>query len=156
CEGCKDTFACVIKDDMQKIYPKILKADAIILGSPTYFYNISSKMKAFLERLYPYEIFDQDDRSVWLSLNEVTGIRYASVIAVCEQDDVRDMGFTAEAMSMPLQALGYRVVDTVKALHLFNKNDGATHPDIIKQAEDAGRKLAKTLILHASVKAKGL
>ncbi|MGO3167239.1 flavodoxin family protein, partial [Senegalia sp. (in: firmicutes)] len=49
CEGCKDTYKCVITDDMQKLYPLILEADAIITGSPTYFYNITADMKAFIE-----------------------------------------------------------------------------------------------------------
>jgi len=154
CEGCRDTLTCVVKDDMQKLYPKLIHADALILGSPTYFYNITASMKAFLERLYPYEIFDADDRSVWLSQNEVTGIKYAAVIAVCEQEDVQDMGFTADAMSMPLAALGYRVVDVVKALHLFKKNDGANHPDTLAAARNAGLKLAKTLLLQDRIKAK--
>lgn len=46
CEGCKDTMRCVIKDDMQKLYPLLLEADGIILGSPTYFYNITATMRA--------------------------------------------------------------------------------------------------------------
>lgn len=46
CEGCKDTYRCVINDDMQKIYPLLMKSDAIILGSPTYFYNVTSDVKA--------------------------------------------------------------------------------------------------------------
>jgi len=87
---------------MQKLYPLIQEADAIILGSPTYFYNITSDMKAFIERLYCYEIFHKDDRAVWLPLNEISGIKYASVIAVCEQENEMDMGFTADAMKMPL------------------------------------------------------
>ena len=37
CEGCKSTFKCVIKDDMQKLYPLIEKADALVIGSPIYF-----------------------------------------------------------------------------------------------------------------------
>ena len=143
CEGCKYTFKCVVNDDMQKLYPKIMEADALIVGSPTYFYNLSSRMKAFLERLYPYEIFDENDRSVWLSYNEVTQLKYAVVIAVCEQDNPDDMGFTAEAMELPLQALGYRIVDTVKALHLFKKDEHAAHPKGINQAIQAGSKLSK-------------
>ena len=42
---------CIIKDDMQKIYPKILEADGVIIGSPTYFAMPSSLISAFLQRL---------------------------------------------------------------------------------------------------------
>jgi len=152
CEGCKNTYKCIINDDMKKLYPLVLEADAIILGSPTYFYNISSDMKAFIERLYCYEIFDKDDRSVWMSLNESIGFKYAAVIAICEQNNEYDMGFTAEAMKLPLEALGYRVVDTVKVLQLFEKGDAKKNNIAIRQAERAGEKLAKTLILQKEVK----
>jgi len=148
CEGCKNTYKCVILDDMQKIYPLILNSDAIVLGSPTYFYNITSDMKAFIERLYCFQIFAEDDRSVWSSINEVLGGKYAVVIAICEQNDEKDMGFTPEAMSKPLESLGYRVVETVKILKSFKKGDVLQNQDAIEQVKRAGEKLKKTIKLR--------
>jgi len=121
CEGCKDNYKCVVNDDMQKIYPRLLEADAIILGSPTYFYNVSADVKAFIDRCYCFEMFAADDRSVWMGIHEALGGKYAVVIAVCEQYSEEDMGYTAEGMTKPLEALGYRVIDTVKALGLFKE-----------------------------------
>jgi len=148
CEGCWNSFNCIVDDDMQKLYPLIDEADGIILGSPTYFYNITSEMKAFIDRMYCYETYDEEDRSVWLNKNEIQGIKYAAVIAVCEQDNEADMGFTADAMKMPLEALGYRVVDTVKAIHLFKKNEAARSKAEMQKAFEAGEKLARTLKLR--------
>ncbi|MCJ7690897.1 MAG: flavodoxin family protein [Clostridiaceae bacterium] len=152
CEGCKDTYKCVIKDDMQKIYPLIMSADAIVLGSPTYFYNITSDMKAFIERLYCFQVFADDDRSVWSSVNEALGGKYAVVISICEQNDEKDMGFTAEAMSMPLEGLGYRVIETVKVLKLFKKGDVLQSKVALEQVQKAGRKLEKTIRLREKTK----
>ncbi len=154
CEGCKDTYKCVIQDDMQKIYPLIMSSDAIILGSPTYFYNITSDMKAFIERLYCFQVFAEDDRSVWSSINEALGGKYAVVIAICEQNDEKDMGFTAEAMSKPLEGLGYRVVETVKILKLFKKGDVLQNQDDLEQAQRAGKKLEKTFRLKKQTEDK--
>lgn len=148
CEGCRENNVCVQKDGMQKLYPLLLEYDAIVIGSPTHFYNISASVNAFFERCYCFEIFDEDDRSVWLSVNEALGGKYAVVIAVCEQQNKEDMGFTAEAMSMPLQALGYRVIETVKVLKLFEKGAALHDDQAIKEAAAAGEKLAKTLILR--------
>ncbi len=152
CEGCKNTYQCVIADDMQKLYPKILEADAIITGSPTYFYNITSDMKAFIERLYAHQVFAHDDRAVWTSINEVLGGKYAVVIAICEQNNNKDMGFTAEAMSMPLEALGYRVVETVKTLHAFKRDDTKNNLTAEAQVIEAGIKLRKTMMLAEDTK----
>ncbi|MHA1752683.1 MAG: flavodoxin family protein [Candidatus Helarchaeota archaeon] len=41
---------CPINDDMSEIYPKLLEADAIVLGSPVYIYNVSGRMKTFIDR----------------------------------------------------------------------------------------------------------
>ena len=123
CEGCSETYQCILQDDMQKLYPVNLESDAIILGSPTYFYNISAPMKAFLDRCYCYEIFDDHDRSIWMSLNEALGGKYAVVIAVSEQENLEDMGFAAKAMQKPLEALGYCVIQTVKVLHAFKAGE---------------------------------
>jgi multimeric flavodoxin WrbA len=154
CEGCKDTYKCVVKDDMQKIYPLIMNSDALVLGSPTYFYNITSDMKAFIERLYCFQVFAEDDRSVWSSVNEALGGKYAVVISICEQNDEKDMGFTAEAMSKPLEGLGYRVIETVKVLKLFKKGDVLQNKDALDQVQRAGRKLGKSFILRKQTEEK--
>lgn len=154
CEGCKDTYKCVIQDDMQKIYPLIMNSDAIVLGSPTYFYNITSDMKAFIERLYCFQVFAEDDRSVWSSINEALGGKYAVVISICEQNDEKDMGFTAEAMSKPLEGLGYRVIETVKVLKLFKKGDVLQNKDALDQVQRAGRKLEKSFKLRKQTEEK--
>ncbi|HZK44126.1 MAG TPA: flavodoxin family protein [Syntrophomonadaceae bacterium] len=148
CERCQNTFKCVIEDDMHKLYKLILESDAVILGSPTYFYNVSADMKLFIDRCYSLEAFDEDDRSVWMGINEVLGGKYAVVIAVCEQDNEEDMGYTADVMKKSLEALGYRVVETVKALHLFKAGAVLNSQTEMKKAQKAGEKLLKTLKLR--------
>ena len=147
CEGCAKTMKCVLKDDMQPIYQKLEEADGLILGSPTYFYNVSGLMKMFLDRLYAYEVFDPTDRSVWLSPNEVRGSKYAVTVAVCEQEAIDNMGFASEAMSMALQAVGWRSVANIKALHLFKKREASLNNQILLEAQIAGKKLYKTIVL---------
>jgi multimeric flavodoxin WrbA len=44
---------CTINDDMQLIYPKMLEADVIVLGSPVYFDMISGLLKNFMDRTCP-------------------------------------------------------------------------------------------------------
>lgn len=152
CEGCKDTYECVINDDMQKIYPLLLEADAVIIGSPTYFYNVTADMKAFLDRCYCFEVFADDDRSVWMGIHEVFGGKYAVVIAVCEQFDEKDMGFTAKAMSKTFEALGYRVIETVKTIGAFKAGEVSECETSLQQARKAGKRLIKTLKLRNKTK----
>ena len=43
------TNECVIKDDFRWIAPKIMKADALVVGSPIFFGLPSAFTKAFME-----------------------------------------------------------------------------------------------------------
>lgn len=54
CNGCRTCFEtknCVIKDDVEKIFEKMAEADAIIIGSPVYFYNVSAQTKILIDRV---------------------------------------------------------------------------------------------------------
>lgn len=53
CQKCfenKDNRCAVTKDKFNDIFAKMLRADAIILGSPTYFAAVSADLKALIER----------------------------------------------------------------------------------------------------------
>jgi multimeric flavodoxin WrbA len=55
CQGCyacqeEGSKGCVINDDMQEIYSKIIKADALIIASPVYWFNMSAQTKIFMDR----------------------------------------------------------------------------------------------------------
>lgn len=52
CNACRWNKPCVIKDDMQDIYPLYHQCDMVVLASPLYFWTIAARLKAFLERLY--------------------------------------------------------------------------------------------------------
>ncbi|MFQ5964868.1 MAG: flavodoxin family protein [Candidatus Scalinduaceae bacterium] len=50
CDSCQKDGQCVIDDDMQLMYCKLLEADYVVLASPIYFKGVSSQMKAFIDR----------------------------------------------------------------------------------------------------------
>jgi len=41
---------CIIKDDMQMLYRKLLEADHVIFASPIFFYGVTSQAKAVIDR----------------------------------------------------------------------------------------------------------
>ncbi|UCE15522.1 MAG: flavodoxin family protein [Candidatus Bathyarchaeota archaeon] len=57
CSGCSDfcekTGECNIQDDMQKLYPMLKDADVLIIGSPTYYWNVTGLVKDFIDRANP-------------------------------------------------------------------------------------------------------
>lgn len=51
CRGCmKCPEICIIQDDMTKLYPVIEQADGILVGSPTYFGQVTAQLKIFMDR----------------------------------------------------------------------------------------------------------
>lgn len=53
CGHCKENERCKINDDVNEILDKMRKADAIIVGSPTYFASVSGKLKLLMDRTLP-------------------------------------------------------------------------------------------------------
>ena len=54
-KGGKSYGRCAVKDGLAPVLKKVEAADALILGSPIYFGNVSGEMRSFLERLlFPY------------------------------------------------------------------------------------------------------
>ena len=52
CNACRYGKPCIQKDAFNDIVPKIKSADLIVFASPLYFWTISSRLKAFIERFY--------------------------------------------------------------------------------------------------------
>ncbi len=48
----KEHGVCAVRDDLSPVIERIKEADALILGSPIYFMNLSSGALAFIERLF--------------------------------------------------------------------------------------------------------
>ena len=52
CNACRYGKPCIQKDSFNELSPKIKEADCIVFASPLYFWTLSSKLKAFIERFY--------------------------------------------------------------------------------------------------------
>lgn len=145
CEKCrKDKICTGIIDGMSVLYDHIISSKGLILVSPTHNYNITSWMKAFIDRLYCFYNFENDRPRSWSSQLSNQG-RKAVIVAICEQESKDDMGFTVEAMSKPLEAIGYQIVGELAILNVFDKAKIKEKKAEIEQAHELGRKLARAI-----------
>ncbi|WP_319506970.1 flavodoxin family protein [uncultured Methanolobus sp.] len=145
CEACRKSGKCTkFHDGMELLYPEIEDCKGLILGSPTYNYNVTSAMKTFIDRLYPYYNFT-DDRPRQYSSKLAGQNRKAIVFSVCEQLEIKEMGFALEAMEMPLEALGYEVIEKFPVTSYFDRGAVSKDVDILKKAFEAGNNLALSL-----------
>ena len=146
CLRCLEKGECVIQDDMQKIYPKLLESDIIILASPIFFYGITAWAKAMVDRsqaLWARKYILKDP-----SLGKEGKRRKGFLISVggTKGQKVFDGAIlTAKYFFDVLHAdyvgeLVFRSIDT--------EGDILKHPDALRQAFECGRKLV--LDWHAS------
>ena len=71
CFGCKlkdgkSYGKCAMRDDLTPLLDKIATADALVLGSPIYFGNVTGEMRCFMERLlFPYLTYTRPPQSLF-------------------------------------------------------------------------------------------
>jgi multimeric flavodoxin WrbA len=55
CDSCKENGLCVITDDdAGALFADLINCDAVIIGSPVYYRNVTAQLKAVFDRNYPY------------------------------------------------------------------------------------------------------
>jgi multimeric flavodoxin WrbA len=54
CDKCQEAIDkyCVINDDMQVLYPKIVRSHALVIASPVYWFTVTAQTKLFMDRCY--------------------------------------------------------------------------------------------------------
>jgi len=147
CEKCrKDKICTGLNDGMHLLYPKIIESQGLVLISPTHNYNVTAWMKAFIDHLYCFYNFDDNRPSGWSS--RLAGQkRKAVIVAVCEQKNKKDMGFTIEAMRLPLVALGYEIFEEFPVFGIFDRGAVKKDEQILTKASELGRRFAKSILI---------
>jgi multimeric flavodoxin WrbA len=79
CDACHDNpgSGCILEDDMQKLYPKLHEAAAIVIATPIYWFTMSAQTKLCIDRWYALEEGDG---------NALMGKRFAVALAYGDSD----------------------------------------------------------------------
>lgn len=148
CHGCDQTGQCVILDDMEKIYPKLLESDIIVLASPIFFYGVTAWAKALIDRSQALwaKKYLLKDPSLGKEGRKRKGF-FISVGATKGQKVFEGAILTAKYFFDTFNAeyageLLFRGVD--------GKGDILKNPEALQQAFEAGRKLVKEMIHNPS------
>lgn len=61
CEGCKAHVGkCVQKDDLTPLLQEMTAYDAVVLGTPVYWYHVTAQFKMLVDRLYSFSEFNEN------------------------------------------------------------------------------------------------
>lgn len=83
CNACRYGKPCIQKDVFNELIPKIKSADLIVFASPLYFWTISSKIKAFIERFY---CIAEEDTNPPLGRNEKYPVKDCALLMTSADD----------------------------------------------------------------------
>jgi multimeric flavodoxin WrbA len=138
CGGCDETGVCVLKDDMDDIYPAIREADRIIMASPIFFFGLSAQTKTMVDRC---QAFWCEKYLLKKTIPSGPHGRKGLLLLVGgmkKDTGIQCAGATATAffrtISVPEhETLGYLSIDSKGVI--------LNHPSALKDAYEAGAKL---------------
>ncbi len=73
CATCLESGSCWVRDDYNSVVRNVLEADAVILASPVYIFNVTAQMKTFLDRSLGYGHRPRGDWKPGLALSVSAG-----------------------------------------------------------------------------------
>ena len=142
CRSCEATGNCVVQDEMQEIYPKLMEADHIVLASPIFFYGVTAQVKRMIDRCQALwarkyilkkssvEKGDAKRKGWFLSVGSSRGTKVfeGAILTVRYFFDALNVEYAGE--------LTFRGIDGKGAIK--------EHPSALKEAFEAGQRLATT------------
>lgn len=133
CMNCKrHAGECATADDMQIIYDEIKKADAFILGSPVYMWQMSAQAKIFTDRLYAF---------MGTGFEEKYGKKDMALIFSQGNPDENMFREYFNYTKNLFGFLGYNVVDMLSASGNLVFGAVKDKEDVLQKARDMGENL---------------
>jgi len=148
CTGCGECImnegTCIINDHMNPLCDKLMKADALIIGSPTYYMDISGAIKCFIDRSMP--IFyrgvgpDYSPDLPVLGKRPLAGKPAVTVTTVAGSGHER----TKETLKIFVDGIN-KMQLAAEIAEAIGMDDVDDMPEVMKRAGEAGKKLGKML-----------
>ena len=141
CGGCDKTGKCVVKDDMQDVYPLLESADVIFLASPIFFYGVSAQVKAIIDRAQAAWAKRMLEKTSAERKHYDSGKGYFIATGATKGKNLFDgaemvVKYFFDALDMSYEGgLLFRQIDA--------KGDITEHPETLKEAFDLGDKVVR-------------
>ncbi len=140
CRGCDtcqkdDSKGCAIKDDMQEIYPKLIKADAWVIASPVYWFTMSAQTKTFMDRCYALPAYAK---------NPFAGKRIAIAMSYGDVDPIKSGCVNAlRTFQDAYRYTGSKIVGMVYG-SAMKAGEIQNNEALMREAEELGKRLVSS------------
>lgn len=144
CGGCDHTGRCVVRDEMQSVYPLLVNADALIVAVPIYFYGVPAQLKALIDRCQACYNMRRLDRAAYPP-------GYGHLIAVGATKGRRLFDGIRLTMRYFFDAIGKDYGQELLARAIDEAGSVRAHADIVAAARELGRTIQQTRREHDEV-----
>lgn len=141
--GCKKDGRCVIQDDFQSIYDKMLESQGLMLASPIFFYSVSAHTKCLIDRCQSLWV-----KKYWIdkvSPGQWTASRKGLFISVGATKGKKLFDGPLLTVKYFFDVLDMELYRTVLYRGLDFEGDVLQHPEYLSSAHEAGKDLVKAL-----------
>jgi multimeric flavodoxin WrbA len=133
CDSCQETGGmCVIKDDMQALYPKLRRATAIVVASPIYWFTFTAQAKLCIDRWYALETPQG---------SELHGKKFGLVLTYGDIDLYTSGGINAIHTFESMCRYVHAEITGMVYGSADKAGDVVKNPDLLEKAYQLGRKL---------------
>ncbi len=136
--GCLRDGNCIIRDDMDNIYPKLLEADRIIVASPIFFYGLTAQVKALIDRCQALWA-----RKYILKQDFPDSARKGALIAVGATRGQKLFDGAILTVKNFFQIIGVKYVDELLIRGVDKKGEIKEHPTALSDAFELGKRLVQ-------------
>ena len=138
--GCLKDGNCVIKDEMDDIYPKLLNADGVIVASPMFFYGLPAQLKALIDRCQALWA-----RKYILKQLPSGSVRRGAFIAVGATRGEKLFEGSILTVKYLFKAIDVEYADELLIRGIDKRGEIKEHPTALSDAFELGRRLAQGL-----------
>ncbi len=133
CFACRMQEDCLVNDELSKALEDIKDADAVVIGSPVYFMQVTGPVKNLYDRLFP--LIGQDGKPRYGEKKIVTTYSQDN-----DDPDMFSMYFDYLAAVFP----GFGFVDEERLVSTQSNNPESAekNQELMRRAYDIGRRLA--------------
>lgn len=135
CNTCRQGKECVFADDMGDLYDTMVRADAVIFGSPVYWWRLNAQAYPFIDRLYGTIGPD-------FSTDFPKGKKFV-VALTCGGVGPEVLNPINEYLKGVFKFLGFVDAGFIWQNHCLAPDDLKQYPEKIREAKELGRALAK-------------
>jgi multimeric flavodoxin WrbA len=139
CMTCKTKLdKCVLKDDLAEVLDEVRNCDILVIATPIYYGEVSSQVKAFIDRTFSYFVPDFGTNPYRSRLKPGKKMVFIQTQGHPEEKRFEDV-FERYAFFFDWHGFGDNQV--IRACEVMNIGDAESREDLMKLAEETAKKV---------------